>query len=146
MNYIINMIIYSIEIMVILLIITLIILGIKYIIRKNEIKKLNCIECSNFNNEISIDDEKIRKILIYEVNKIKDNLQRMYLKNDWDSKRFLYEIIKDLATIKCNLEYNWLNEDDIYKINIIIEVLKLDSNINRICEKIIFEWEKILNK
>lgn len=145
MNYIINMIIYSIEIMVILLIITLIILMIKYIIRKNEIKKLNCIECSNFNNEISIDDEKIRKILIYEVNKIKDNLQRMYLKNDWDSKRFLYEIIKDLATIKCNLEYNWLNEDDIYKINIMIEVLKLDSNINRICEKIIFEWEKILN-
>lgn len=144
MRYIMRIIEFLIITIVAIIIINVIIVFIKKYLRKNKIKKFKNIECSNFNNEISIDDEKVRKILLYEINKIKDHLQRIYLKSDWDTKRFLYEIIKDLAAIRYNLENNTLNEADIYKINIIIEILKLENNLNGVCEKVIFEWEKIL--
>ncbi|MDQ0149614.1 hypothetical protein ACFO6R_16105 [Eubacterium multiforme] len=145
MDYIMELFIYVFVIIIVLILVTLIILLLKQIIRKQRIKKLNDIECTNFMKEISLDDDKVRKILIGEIDRIRENLQRIYLNSDWDTKRFLYKIIKDQAALKYNLKINSLNEDDIYKINIIIEVLKLDTNINRICEKVIFEWEKLIN-
>ena len=145
MNYIIETItnIFMIALIVTIFIVLIIIAS--KVIRINKIKNLVSIECSNYMNEISLDDDRVRKTLINEIKRIKNNLQKIYLNSNWDNRRFLHEIMKDLEMIKSNLKRNSLSEDDLYKINIIIDILKMNSNNNIICEKVIFEWDKLVN-
>lgn len=145
MNYIIETITNIVMIAVIVTICILLIIIVSKIIRIKKIKSLVSIECSNYMNEISLDDDRVRKTLINEIKRIKNNLQKIYLNSNWDNRRFLHEIMKDLEMIKSNLKRNSLSEDDLYKINIIIDILKMNSNNNIICEKVIFEWDKFVN-
>lgn len=91
---------------------------------------------------IKIEDEKIRKLLIKKISVIIRNLKLVYDNSNWNNKRFLYDIISDLETLKDSLKENILIEADMNRVNTIISVLKIDSNYKRIYENIIFEWEK----
>lgn len=66
----------------------------------------------------------------------------VYDNSNWNNKKFLYDIISDLESLKDSLKENELVETEMNRVNTIISVLKIDSNYRRIYENIIFQWEK----
>ena len=105
-----------------------------------KLESIDVIEDSE-TKELKIENEEEKKIIMYYVDKTYKGLERLYLKNSWENKRFLYSILKSIDDLRTNLEFNTLVEIDMEKINSMICVYRLGGNFEKNLEKIIFEWE-----
>lgn len=111
---------------------------IKYKKLKN-IKNLDIVE--NEEGILSFEDEEDREIISYYLNKTYSGLEDIYSNTKWDNKRYLYKIMNSIGDLRDNVEFNKLNETDIEKINSIICVYRLNKDLNKNLESVIFEWE-----
>ncbi len=112
--------------------------NIKYKKLKN-IKNLDIVE--NEEGILSFEDEEDREIISYYLDKTYSGLEDIYSNTKWDNKRYLYKIMNSIGDLRDNVEFNKLNETDIEKINSIICVYRLNKNLNKNLESVIFEWE-----
>ncbi len=112
--------------------------NIKYKKLKN-IKNLDIVEDEE--GILSFEDEEDREIISYYLDKTYSGLEDIYNNNTWDNKRYLYKIMNNIGDLRDNVEFNKLNETDIEKINSIICVYRLNKDLNKSLEGVIFEWE-----
>ena len=57
-------------------------------------------------------------------------------------KKFGYEIIKDLEVLESKVKENELEEIDMKKLKDIIVIFINNTSNKKICEEIMFEWDK----
>lgn len=112
--------------------------NIKYKKLKN-IKNLDIVEDEE--GILSFEDEEDREIISYYLDKTYSGLEDIYNNTNWDNKRYLYKIMNSIGDLRDNVEFNKLNETDIEKINSIICVYRLNKDLNKNLESVIFEWE-----
>lgn len=108
-----------------------------------KIKKLESIEIieDSETKELKMEKDEEKKIIMHYINKTYIGLEKLYVKNSWENKRFLYKILKSIDDLKTNVEFNNLIESDMEKINSIICIYRLGGSLGKNLEKIIFEWE-----
>lgn len=107
-----------------------------------EIRSLKAIDViEKPDGTLEIESEKEKEIIEHYVSKAYKGLEKIYFKNTWENKRFLFQILKSIDELRTNIEFNRLEEVDMEKINSIICIFRLGGSFDKRLEKLIFEWE-----
>ncbi len=140
-----NLIILGFTGLIIFILVLGLVLGIKKFNDEINYRKLkNIKELDVIEDEESIlhfENEEDREIINRYISKTYKGLEDIYNNNTWENKRFLYKIMLSISELKDNVEFNKLTETDIEKINSLICVYRLDKDLDKNLESIIFEWE-----
>ena len=91
---------------------------------------------------IKLVDDEAKKLLVDMLNIIIKEFKEEYKMFNLVFKKFGYEIIKDLEVLESKVKENELEEIDMKKLKDIIVIFINNTSNKKICEEIMFEWDK----
>ena len=91
---------------------------------------------------IKLVDDEAKKLLVDMLNIIIKEFNEEYKMFNLVFKKFGYEIIKDLEVLQSKVKENELEEIDMKKLKDIIVIFINNTSHKKICEEIMFEWDK----
>lgn len=104
--------------------------------------KTEVIQGKNGVELIKLVDDEANKLLVEMLNRIINEFNEEYKMFNLVFKKFGYEIIKDLEFLQSKVKENELEEIDMKKLKDIIAIFINNTSDKKICEEIMFEWDK----